>query len=296
MNKTFKIPEETLPERLDVYLSKKYTDYSRGYFQRLIKNGSVLLNAKTTAPSRDVKPGDSVTVEFVIDKKEIAADNDIDIDIIYEDKDILILNKQPGLVVHPACGHPAGTLLNALFGYAKDKFRPIMVHRLDKDTSGIMIIAKNEKAKKSLVKQFQGRAVKKTYLTAVKGTVEEKRGYIEAPLGRSPQDRKKIVVGPLARKDAVTEFTVTKVTKEYSLLEVKPLTGRTHQIRSHLSYIGHPVLGDITYGGPEKAGGFEFKRHMLHAYKIRFVHPTKGKHVEFMAPLPKDMEILRKEK
>lgn len=280
-------------ERLDVFLSRKYADYSRGYFQRLIKNGNVLLNGKAVLPSRDIKPGDTVSLDFIEEKKEIVSEK-IDFGIIYEDGDILVLNKPAGLVVHPACGHQSGTLLNALFGHANGKYAPLMVHRLDKDTSGLMVVAKNERAKKSLVKQFQKRAVKKTYLAAVKGFISEKHGYIEAPLGRSPQDRKKIVVGPLSKKEAVTEFTVIKAGKEFSLLEVRPLTGRTHQIRSHLAYIEHPVVGDAVYGGPLEAGGKEFKRQMLHAYRIRFMHPTKGKQVEFTAELPKDMSIFNK--
>ncbi|MFH1367723.1 MAG: RluA family pseudouridine synthase [Elusimicrobiota bacterium] len=288
MTEKLTVTGNSAPERLDVFLSKKYSEYSRGYFQRLIKSGNVLLNGETAMPSRKLEPGDSVSVEFVEEKKDIEPEN-IALEIIYEDADLLIVNKSAGLVVHPACGNQTGTLLNALFGRAGGKYTPLMVHRLDKGTSGIIVIAKNERAKKSLVKQFQKRAVKKTYLAAVKGAVIERKGYIEAPLGRAPNDRKKIVVGPMAKKDAITEFTVIRAAKEYSLLEVRPLTGRTHQIRSHLAYIGHPVLGDGTYGGPETAGGYEFFRTMLHAYKITFMHPSKGRPVDFTAPLPKDM-------
>jgi hypothetical protein len=162
-------------------------------------------------------------------------------------------------------------------------------HRLDKDTSGIMVIAKNERAKHSLVRQFQHRVVKKVYIAAVNGCVSEAKGRIEAPLGRSPEDRKKMTVGPHAKKMAVSEFCVLYRSREFSLLEVSPVTGRTHQIRSHLAYIGHPVLGDTTYGGPQNLDGRIFNRQMLHAYTIAFTQPSTGKTVKFCAPLPPDM-------
>jgi 23S rRNA pseudouridine1911/1915/1917 synthase len=199
------------------------------------------------------------------------------------------------MVVHPACGHYDDTVLNALYAHAGGKFIPFLVHRLDKDTSGILVIAKNEKAKNSLVKQFEKRAVKKVYMTAVKGNINEDRGRIEAPLGRSPNDRKKIVVGPLAKKNSVTEFKVLFRSRDYSVLEVYPLTGRTHQIRSHMVYIGHPVIGDIYYGGPASSAGRTFVRQMLHARRISFTHPTTGKKVEFEAPVPDDMKGLYNE-
>ena len=278
-------------QRLDVFLSKKFKDYSRSYFQRLINAGSVTVNGKTVVPHYEIRPDDKISVDFLVESNTEVKRETLPLEIIHEDKDIMVLNKEPGMVVHPACGHPTGTLLNALLGYAKGKFTPFLVHRLDKDTSGVIIVAKNEKSKNKLMKMFQGRRIKKVYLTAVKGFVSEDKGKIDAPLGRSPIDRKKIEVGPLADKAAVTEFKVLSRGDEYSVLEVYPYTGRTHQIRSHMAYIGHPVLGDITYGGPEKVDGHKFQRQMLHAYKITFQHPGSAKSVEFTAEPPSDFSM-----
>lgn len=277
--------------RIDKYLAEKYSDYSRGYFQQLVKDGAITVNDECVNPSYSLKPGDILKGELKPKTKKAVAEN-IKLNIIFEDKDLIVVNKPAGLVVHPACGHETGTLYNALLGYAKGKFVPLMVHRLDKDTTGIIIIAKNERAKNSLVKQFQKRVVKKTYLAAVKGFIKEKKGYIDAPIGRAPGDRKRMVVGPLAKKKAITEFVVSESGHKFSIVEVRPLTGRTHQIRSHMSYIGHPVLGDSLYGGPEHIGEMIFKRQMLHAYKISFTHPSTCKTVSFCAPVPKDLKKL----
>ncbi len=280
-------------KRIDVFLEKRYGVFSRGHYQRLIKTGNVSVNGKPVVPHYAVKEGDRVVFTAEEQHKDMPAEL-IPLDIVYEDGDIIAVNKAAGMVVHPACGHESGTLMNALAGYADGKFLPLMVHRLDKDTSGIILTAKNERAKNSLVKQFQKRAIRKTYLAAVHGYIAEKKGRIEAPLGRSPDDRKRMVVGPLADKMAVTEFTVTHRARGVTLLEVHPVTGRTHQIRSHMSYIGHPVLGDVMYGGPEHISEFSFSRHMLHAWRIRFTHSATGKMLELSAPPPPDMISLWK--
>ena len=218
----------------------------------------------------------------------------IPLNIVYEDDDIIVINKQADLVVHPSFGHETGTLLNALLYHFKGKCSPFMVHRLDKDTTGAIIFAKNEKSKVSLSKQFQKRTVHKTYVTAVTGTVVEEQGRIEAPLGRSMQNRKIIEVGPLAKKMAITEFKVLSRSRDVSLLEVHIITGRTHQIRSHMKYIGHPVLGDVDYGGSDHLKDVKFTRQMLHSYRVRFTHPVTSKEMEFIAPLPEDMKSLFK--
>jgi 23S rRNA pseudouridine1911/1915/1917 synthase len=283
-------------DRIDVWLCRHFgSTYSRGYFQRLIDAGKVSVNAKKVSSHYRVRPDDEIDVELAEKEPHAIAAEDIPLDVLHEDDDIIVINKPVGLVVHPACGHPTGTLLNALWGRAAGKYQPMLVHRLDKDTSGVMVVAKNERAKNSLVRQFQKRSVRKVYLAAVLGCVTENKGLIEAPLGRSPEDRKKNVVGPLATKPAVTEFTVVYRSREYSLLEAHPVTGRTHQIRSHMAYIGHPVLGDITYGGPGQIKSHVFGRQMLHAYHLMFTHPSSGKRVEFTAPPPEDVREIWKE-
>lgn len=284
-----------IPERIDYFLNEKDCRYSRTYFQKLIKSGHVFVNNKQVLPSYNLKKGDEISYSF--DEQETSIElkpEKIPLKIIYEDDDIILVNKQADIVVHQSFGHESGTLLNALMWHLKGKVKPFMVHRLDKDTTGAIIFAKTHKAKVSLSRQFQKRAVNKTYITAVGGIISEDKGRIEAPLGRSRTDRKIIEVGPFAKKMAITEFKVLARTKQFTLLEVKIITGRTHQIRSHMKYIGHPVLGDIAYGGSTSLNDIEFARQMLHSYKIRFSHPSKGKMVEFTADIPQDMSGLFK--
>ncbi len=276
-------------------MNEKISDYSRTYFQKLIKNGHVFVNDKQILPSYKLKKGDEIT--YSLEEQEIPVSfkpEKIPLKVIYEDDDIILINKQSNIVVHQSFGHESGTLLNALLWHLKGKTKPYMVHRLDKDTTGAIIFAKNQKAKVSLSRQFQKRAVNKTYITAVSGIISEDRGRIEAPLGRSRKDRKIIEVGPFAKRMAITEFKVLSRTRQFTLLEVRIITGRTHQIRSHMKYIGHPVLGDVAYGGSASLNNVEFKRQMLHSYKIKFSHPGKGKMVEFVADIPKDMSDLFK--
>ncbi|MDR3195716.1 MAG: RluA family pseudouridine synthase [Endomicrobium sp.] len=283
-------------ERVDSYLALIYKDYSRSYFQKLIDKRKIFVNDKPVLASHKLKRGDIVSFEFGAEEKLKIAPEKMNLDIIYEDNDIVIVNKRPGIVVHPSYGHPSGTLLNALMAHSKGKYNPYLVHRLDKDTSGLIIFAKNEKSKISISKQFQKRAVKKIYLAAVKGAVVENMGRIEAPLGRSPQNRKIISVNPLAKKMAVSEFKVLARRDGYALVEVRIITGRTHQIRSHMKYINHPVLGDQQYGGSEVfIDGKKYSRQMLHAYNVAFTHPRTSKTVEFKAELPNDMKEIFKQ-
>lgn len=282
-------------ERIDSFLASVFSDYSRSYFQKLTEKNKVFVNGKAVLASHKLKSGDEITVEFEKEESIGIKAEKIKIDIIYEDDDIILVNKQPGIVVHPSYGHPCGTLLNALMYHSKGKYNPYMVHRLDKDTSGIIIFAKNEKSKISISKQLQKRTVKKIYYAAVKGTIVENRGRIEAPLGRSKENRKIMSVNPAAKKMAITEFKVIERKGDFTLVEVRIITGRTHQIRSHMKYINHPVIGDAQYGGPETVDGKDYKRQMLHAYSVTFTHPKTCKTVEFKAELPSDMkEIFKK--
>lgn len=277
-------------ERIDSFLASVYKDFSRSYFQKLIEKNKVLVNGKEVLVSHKLKHNDEVSVEF--EKEEIfnIKPEKIKLDIIYEDDDIIIVNKQPGIVVHPSYGHPSGTMLNALMAHAKGKYNPYLVHRLDKDTSGLIIFAKNEKSKISISKQLQNRAVKKIYYAAVKGIIAENKGRIEAPLGRSAHNRKLMSVNPLAKKMAISEFNVIARKSDYTLVEVRIITGRTHQIRSHMKYINHPVIGDKQYGGPAVIEGKAYERQMLHAYEVSFTHPKTSKEVTFTAKLPNDMK------
>jgi len=309
-------------QRVDAFLAETYPEYSRSYFQNLIEKSSlraaesgaaiqeaknpvllrhsvprndiVLVNGKPVLSSFKLKNGDIISFEFPKEEKTQIIPEKIKLDVIFEDNDILVINKQPGIVVHPSYGHETGTLLNAVTAHAKGKFVPYLVHRLDKDTSGLIIFAKNEKSKISISKQLQNRAVDKIYLAAVKGTIVENKGRIEAPLGRSPQNRKLMSVNPLAKKMAISEFTVMARKEDYTLVEVRIITGRTHQIRSHMKYINHPVIGDSQYGGPATIDGKTYERQMLHAYSVEFTHPKTCKTVKFTAPLPADMKEIFK--
>lgn len=271
--------------RLDAYLANKYPEKSRSFFQNLIAAGKVTVNGSVATKSVRLRGGEELTwVEPQKEKKPVA--QNIPLDVIYEDGDIIVINKPAGLVVHPACGHPDNTLLNALFYLAKDKYFPYLVHRLDKDTTGILVVAKNETAKLKLIQQFQRRTVEKTYVAVVKGVIDYGRAYIDAPLGRSARNRFVVEVGAGAKKNSTTEMRKIKAAKDYTVVEVMPKTGRTHQIRAHFAYIKHPVLGDAVYGGSCS----QAQRPMLHAYHIKFIHPSTGKKVEFTAPLPDDIK------
>lgn len=276
-------------ERIDSFLAGVFKDYSRSYFQKLIEKQKVFVNGKNVLVSCKLKQNDEIIVDFAKEETVNIQPEKIKLDIIYEDDDIIVVNKQPGIVVHPSYGHLTGTLVNALMAHSKGKYNPYLVHRLDKDTSGIILFAKNEKAKISLSKQFQHRAVNKNYYAAVQGTIVENRGRIEAPLGRSPNNRKLMTVNPLAKKMAISEFKVIARKDGYTLLEVHIITGRTHQIRSHMKYINHPVIGDKQYGGPATIDGKVYERQMLHSHEITFMHPRTSKVMHFVADLPADM-------
>ena len=288
---TFIVKKGEENKRIDLYLSEKKEDLSRVSIQRLIQNENILVNDKKTKASYKVIENDKITLKEEKPKEiELKAQN-IDIEIIYEDKDIIVVNKPKGMVVHPANGNPDGTLVNAIMAICKDslsgiggEIRPGIVHRLDKDTSGLLIIAKNDKAHINLSEQIKNHEVEKTYIALVKGFVKENEATINMPIGRSTKDRKKMAVTKNG-KNAITHFKVLERYKEYTLLEVKIETGRTHQIRVHLAQIGYPIVGDTVYSKGKNKWGV--KGQCLHAKRLKFIHPITGKEMELEAELPK---------
>ena len=281
-------------DRLDKTISELNQDVSRMMIKKLIDEEKVFVNGKKEKASYKVKKNDKITVEIEPPKEAKLKPEEIPLDVIYEDKDIIIINKEKGMVVHPGNGNPDGTLANAIMAKCKDslsgiggEIRPGIVHRIDKDTSGILIIAKNDKAHINLSNQIKEHKTKKTYLALVRGIVKENKATIDMPIGRSQKDRKKMAVTKKG-KNAITHIKVLKRYKENTLLEINIETGRTHQIRVHLAEIGYPIVGDYIYSNGKNK--FGVKGQMLHAYKIKFKHPTTNKEVEYTAKLPKYFE------
>ena len=273
--------------RLDKVLAGRLTQFSRSKLQRWISNGLVLVNGQQVADKYKVKIGDQVVVTpegpHPIDLKP----EDIPLDIVYEDDDVLVVNKPQGMVVHPAPGHPDHTLVNALMYHSplstiNGEFRPGIVHRIDKDTSGLLMVAKNDRAHQSLAAQLKAKTTKREYIALVHGRIKEEKGTIDAPLGRSRKDRKKQAIVANGRH-AVTHFKVLECYRNYTLIKCRLETGRTHQIRVHLASIGHPLAGDPLYGPRKTLPG---SGQYLHARLLGFVHPTTGKEMVFTAPLP----------
>lgn len=301
--KDYKINEELAGIRLDKAVSMKDTSISRASVQRLIDEENILVNGKSTKSSYKLNLDDVVTIIKEEPKEVEIKPQDIPLDIIYEDSDILVVNKQKGLVVHPGNGNPDGTLVNAIMNKCKDslsgiggEIRPGIVHRIDKDTSGLLIIAKNDKAHIVLSDRLKEHEVKKTYIALVRGKIKENEATIDMPIGRSTKDRTKMAVSKNG-KNAVTHIKVIERFKNYTLLEVNIETGRTHQIRVHLSQIGYPIVGDYVYSNGKNPFGVEGQ--MLHSQKLEFKHPITEKEMKLEAKLPeyfeKVLEELRKE-
>jgi 23S rRNA pseudouridine1911/1915/1917 synthase len=276
--------------RLDKYLTEVVPQFSRVYLQRLIRQGHVLVNGQMAKASQRLSKSDRITVELPPLPSAPLAEP-IPLAVIYEDSDILVVDKPAGLTVHPAPGHSTHTLVNAILAHcpsltmSNELIRPGIVHRLDKDTSGLTVIAKNDFAREYLAAQFKSRTVTKQYLVLVRGRLSPKQGIVEAPIGRDPHHRQRMAITE-AGKEATTKYQVRKYLDNYTLVEVSPLTGRTHQIRIHLSAIGYPVVGDHTYG----IRSAHLHRQFVHAYHLGFRLPSTKQYQEFTSPLPADLE------
>ncbi|MFB0527497.1 MAG: RluA family pseudouridine synthase [bacterium] len=305
--KEFVVHKGEKGKRLDLYLSSSFPRHSRNFLQKMIVQGDILVNGKTVSRHYKVKEKDVITINLLPAKPHQAFPEKIPLNIIYEDEAVIVVNKPAGMVVHPACGNYSGTLVNALLyhfpGLARGKFPDInrvgLVHRLDKDTSGVMVVAKNTTSLSRLAKQFENKRVEKVYLALVFGKIINPEGSIEAPVGRKITDRRKMAVTSIRSRQAITDFRVREILGNFTLLEVRPKTGRTHQIRVHLAHIGHPVVGDSEYGRPAPKN-WGVSRQLLHAYKLGFIHPVNKDWVQFTAPLPREFKKaitqLRKDK
>jgi len=306
----FEVPEESAGTRIDLFLANKNIGLSRSRIQKLISQQNILVNGKPTKPSYKIKGNEKITIKVPpLEKLSLEPEN-IPLDILYEDSDLLVVNKKTGMVVHPALGNYSHTLVNALLFHCKDLsgingvLRPGIVHRLDKNTSGLLVVAKNDFAHLGLAEQIKNRTLLREYAAIVWGHMPSDKGIIEAPIGRSMKDRKKMTVTRLKGRESLTEYQVLERFDLCDLLSVRLKTGRTHQIRVHLSYLNHPVLGDPEYGGRQKwIKGVHDKhrllaqkllnlidRQALHAKKLGFIHPRTKEYKEFESFMPKDME------
>jgi 23S rRNA pseudouridine1911/1915/1917 synthase len=302
--------QQDTSQRLDLFLSQNYPELSRSRAQSLIKEGAVLLNGHSTRPSYVVRPGDRIVVDLPEPAPVAITPEDIPLDILFEDRDLLVVNKAAGMTAHPAPGSWQGTLVNALLFHCRDlsgingELRPGIVHRLDKNTTGLLVVAKNDRAHRHLAAQLEARLIERRYSALVWGQVTATEGRIDAPIGRHPRDRKIMAVVGNGRK-AATHFTTAERFRFLSLLDLKLETGRTHQIRVHLQHYGHPVFGDPAYGGRNRTAGIrpEYRRHAehlltliqrqaLHARQLRFTHPSSGSAMDFKADPPADLANL----
>jgi len=296
----FVVPPDAGGARLDVFLARQMPDWSRNQIQRQIRMGMVTVGSETVYKAgQKLEPGDVITLRAA--RHELrATPEDISLDVVYEDDDLVVVNKPAGMVVHMGAGVKSGTLVNALLHHIgalarrAGELRPGIVHRLDRMTSGLIVVAKTDFALEKLSAQFKDRRVRKSYVALVHGRVASDEGEISRPVGRDPRRRVKMRPGGIRAREAVTRYRVMRRLEGFTLLEARPLTGRTHQIRVHCSSIGHPIVGDTMYGAPSrlKVGGREQKtlpRHFLHAAAIEFVQPRTGHALRFEAPLPADL-------
>ena len=288
----FEISFEQEGERLDKLLGIIYPQLSRSFFQKLIKDGNVLADGHTMKASARLSAGQLVTVSIPEPVPTAIEPEDIPLDILYEDDDVLIVNKPKGMVVHPSAGHSSGTLVNAVLYHCKDslsgingELRPGIVHRIDMDTTGSLIVCKNDESHRIIAEQIKEHTVRRIYTGICCGNFKEDEGTVDAPIGRHPTNRKRMMSGAAGGRPAVTHYRVLERFGEYTWMEFRLETGRTHQIRAHMAGIGHPLLGDELYGGARKGFG-KLQGQCLHAQTIGFIHPSSGAYIEFSAPLP----------
>lgn len=288
--KTHRLTADRSGERVDAFVARALPEISRSYVKRLLESGLITIDGRVPKASEKVSEGATVLVEVPPPEVMTLEPQPIPLTIVYQDNDIIVVDKPPGLTVHPSPGHPSGTLVNALLAVCPDlqgiagTLRPGIVHRLDKDTSGLLVVAKNDRAMRALQQQLSERRVHKTYLALVHGVPSPREGQIEAPIARSPKNRKKMAIVEGGR-ESTTRYRVREEMAKFALLEVEPVTGRTHQIRVHLAAIGHPIVGDAVYGRPSPL----VDRQFLHAWKLAFGMPLGGRQVEFESPLPPDL-------
>lgn len=297
MIKQYFVEPDEAGERIDRWLSEQDEEFSRSRVQKLLKDGAVTVNGSAVKSSYKVEDGDVIEADVPEPVETEIIPEDIPLDILYEDEDVILVNKPKGMVVHPAPGHYSGTLVNALMYHCKDQLsgingelRPGIVHRIDRDTTGVLVICKNDQAHRSLAEQLKVHSINRRYYAIVSGNLKEDDGTVDSPISRHPTDRKKMCAGAKGGRNAVTHWHVLERFGRYTMIECKLETGRTHQIRVHMASIGHPILGDTVYG-PEKQP-FHLEGQTLHAGILGFIHPRTGEYVEFSAPLPEYFEDL----
>ena len=283
----FLIENEGVGERLDIFLQHKFPSFSRSHIKNMIEKNCVFVNGKQVKSGYKLRENDKISVTIKAPEKISTEEEDVPFDIVYEDDDVVVVNKPQGLVVHPCTSTKSGTLVNGLLHRVKNLsgingvLRPGIVHRLDKDTSGLLVVAKNDKAHIALQEQIKNKTCKRIYLAVLSGNLKEDSGEIVTKIARDKKDRKKMAVADIGR-EAITDYQVLERLKDACLVEFSLKTGRTHQIRVHAKYLNHPVVGDKVYGKEVKG----LNGQLLHAYKLSFIHPTTGKEVSFTAPLP----------
>ena len=295
------VVEENKQERLDSFLAQN-TEFSRSKITKLIKEGQILVNGSKVKAGYALRENDEIVIDYVEEEMKAEPEN-LNLDIVYEDEDVIVVNKPNGMVVHPAIGNPNGTLVNGLMYHSKNlstingEFRPGIVHRIDADTTGLLMVAKNDNAHMKLAKQLEEKTAHRIYYAIVEGVINNETGTIDAPIGRDNRDRKKMAVCEENSKHAVTHFRVIERYKRATLIELKLETGRTHQIRVHMKYIGHPVVNDPVYGNRKMI--FDESGQCLHAKELGFVHPVTNEFMKFDSDLPECcvniMEMLKNE-